>query len=160
MLINVNEILVQLYSVCPHRFVSVYFCYQRTASQSWTMPTSTKSYNPLEVTSKTTKLTKKKSPRLSEYVHIVFVHTAYFGVHRCSLFSLGLFVYESAHNNHTPHPPCLLFQAYRFHPDRVERMTGGPDSVLWDRWEWHRASSGNCPEGNTDWDAPKHLMPH
>lgn len=109
LLINFYEILVQLYSFCSHRFVFGYFAYQRTALQSWTMPTSTKSYNPLEVTSKTTKLTKKKSPRLSEYVYWIRPYCiAYFGLQRCSLFSLGLFVYDSPHNNHTTHPPNPL----------------------------------------------------
>jgi len=53
----------------------------------------------------------------------------------------------------------IAIRAYRFRPDRMERMTGGPETILWDRWEWRRAS-GNCPEGSTIWDPPTHLMPH
>ena len=51
-------------------------------------------------------------------------------------------------------------KAFRFIPDRVEFMSGGPDSVLWDRWEWTRSSSGDCPEGSLGWDEPKSLLPH
>lgn len=42
----------------------------------------------------------------------------------------------------------------------MERMKGGPDSVLWERWEWQRASAGDCPEGTLAWDEPKWLLPH
>jgi hypothetical protein len=50
--------------------------------------------------------------------------------------------------------------AYRFCPDRMERMKGGPDSVLWERWEWSRADAGDCPEGTLAWNEPVYLLPH
>ena len=36
----------------------------------------------------------------------------------------------------------------------MERMKGGPDSVLWERWEWSRADAGDCPEGTLAWNKP------
>jgi hypothetical protein len=51
-------------------------------------------------------------------------------------------------------------RAFRFHPDRIECMTGSPDHVIWERWEWTRLSSGDCPEGTIPWDEPKALLPH
>lgn len=51
-------------------------------------------------------------------------------------------------------------KAFRFHPDRMERMTGSPDCVLWERWQWTRAESGDCPEGTIPWEEPKALLPH
>lgn len=54
----------------------------------------------------------------------------------------------------------VLSQAYRFHPDRVERMKGGPDSVLWERWEWRRSPGGDASEGALAWDEPRWLLPH
>ena len=49
-------------------------------------------------------------------------------------------------------------KAFRFCPDRIERMSGGPDHVLWERWEWTRMKSGDCPEGTLPWHEPKSLM--
>ena len=49
-------------------------------------------------------------------------------------------------------------QAFRFCPDRLERMHGSPDTVMWDRWEWLRAP--NSEEVSISWNAPKHLLPH
>jgi hypothetical protein len=37
---------------------------------------------------------------------------------------------------------------------------GGPDSVMWDRWEWLRDPSGNDEAGQPVWNDPKQLMPH
>jgi len=52
-------------------------------------------------------------------------------------------------------------QAFRFCPDRLERMHGGPDSIMWERWEWMRNASGeNCPEGSIPWNPPNQLLPH
>lgn len=42
--------------------------------------------------------------------------------------------------------------AFRLKPDRMEYMRGGPDTVMWDRWEWLRDKDG--------WIDPKHLVPH
>jgi hypothetical protein len=42
--------------------------------------------------------------------------------------------------------------AFRLKPDRMEYMHGGPDTVMWDRWEWMRDENG--------WVEPKHLIPH
>jgi hypothetical protein len=44
-------------------------------------------------------------------------------------------------------------QAFRFHPTRVECMSGGPDSILWNRWEWSRDQDGI-------WKSPVALLPH
>ena len=50
--------------------------------------------------------------------------------------------------------------AYRFHPDRLELMTGSPDRTLWDRWEWIRDDEGECPEGSLDWKEASLILPH
>lgn len=42
--------------------------------------------------------------------------------------------------------------AYRYIPNRMERMVGGPDHIMWDRWEWKR-------DGD-DWLEPRHLLPY
>ena len=49
---------------------------------------------------------------------------------------------------------CL--QAFRFMPDRVERMScgGGSHSQVWDRWEWKRS------DARDGWSEPVWLMPH
>jgi hypothetical protein len=51
-------------------------------------------------------------------------------------------------------------RAFRFYPDRIECMHGGPDAVLWDRWEWHRDNEGDCPEGSLAWQSAQQLIPH
>ena len=51
-------------------------------------------------------------------------------------------------------------KAFRFSPDRIERMNGGPDSILWERWEWTRTEQGDCPEGTIVWNDPKMLLAH
>jgi len=33
-------------------------------------------------------------------------------------------------------------RAFRFHPKRLECMIGGPDSILWERWEWSKDDAG------------------
>ena len=43
-------------------------------------------------------------------------------------------------------------QYFRFKPKRLECMMGGPDSVLWNRWEWQM--------GANDWQDAKALLPH
>jgi hypothetical protein len=56
--------------------------------------------------------------------------------------------------------------AFRFRPDRMECMIGGPDSIMWDRWEWNRISTGVHGGGEDsvhekiEWDEAKHLVPH
>mmetsp|Transcript_7393 Transcript_7393/g.16374 ORF Transcript_7393/g.16374 Transcript_7393/m.16374 type:complete len:303 (+) Transcript_7393:84-992(+) len=49
--------------------------------------------------------------------------------------------------------------AVRFVPYRMERYIGGPDQVMWERWEWKKAS-GECPEGTSLWNEPKRLLPY
>ncbi|KAL3937513.1 MAG: hypothetical protein SGBAC_007405 [Bacillariaceae sp.] len=46
-------------------------------------------------------------------------------------------------------------QAFRFKPSRLECMIGGPDSVLWNRWEWQTND-----ENNDTWNPAKALLPH
>lgn len=55
--------------------------------------------------------------------------------------------------------------AFRLKPDRVECMLGGPDTVMWDRWEWLRDVDeiGGDEEHFGDlvaWKDPKRLVPH
>ena len=50
--------------------------------------------------------------------------------------------------------------AYRFQPNRLECMLGGPDTVMWDRWEWLRDDDGDKPKGTIAWAEPKLLIPH
>lgn len=45
-------------------------------------------------------------------------------------------------------------QAWRFVPDEMEKMTGGPGEIMWDRWEFTRE------EGTMNWCEPRHLMPY
>ena len=55
-------------------------------------------------------------------------------------------------------------QAFRWQPDRLECMRGGPDSVMWDRWEWTRKRQ--AAEDNNGllllllFDDPRPLVPH
>ena len=44
-------------------------------------------------------------------------------------------------------------QLFRFRPSRLECMIGGPDSVLWNRWEWQTDESD-------EWHPAKSLLPH
>lgn len=41
----------------------------------------------------------------------------------------------------------------KFVPTRMERYIGGPDQVIWDRWEWKR-------DGNASWSEPTRLLPY
>lgn len=50
--------------------------------------------------------------------------------------------------------------AYRFIPNRMECMLGGPDAVMWDRWEWLRDADGDAPKGTIAWAEPRRLIPH
>jgi pyridoxine/pyridoxamine 5'-phosphate oxidase len=50
--------------------------------------------------------------------------------------------------------------AFRFRPERMEFMMGGPDSVMWDRWEWLRDTASSDEAGQPVWNDPKQLMPH
>jgi hypothetical protein len=45
--------------------------------------------------------------------------------------------------------------AFRFIPQRLEYMHGGPDTVMWDRWEWMRKK-----DSSNGWADPKSLIPH
>ena len=49
-------------------------------------------------------------------------------------------------------------RAFRFEPDRLECMYGGPDTIMWDRWEWHRDKS--APSGASLWKDANNLVPH
>lgn len=51
-------------------------------------------------------------------------------------------------------------RAFRLRPDRLECMIGGPESVMWDRWEWLRDTKNDGPRGSIEWNEPKHLIPH
>ncbi|KAG7359113.1 hypothetical protein IV203_015702 [Nitzschia inconspicua] len=42
---------------------------------------------------------------------------------------------------------------FRFHPTRLECMAGGPDTVLWNRWEWQIDENGL-------WKEPAALLSH
>eukprot|EP00980_Cylindrotheca_fusiformis_P024493 scaffold11961_cov122-Cylindrotheca_fusiformis.AAC.5 len=44
-------------------------------------------------------------------------------------------------------------RAFRFRPTRLECMAGGPESILWSRWEWTKGDDGN-------WKEPMELLPH
>lgn len=50
--------------------------------------------------------------------------------------------------------------AFRFKPDRMECMLGGPDTIMWDRWEWLRDADGESPQGTIAWADAKHLIPN
>ena len=41
----------------------------------------------------------------------------------------------------------------KFVPTRMERYIGGPDQVIWDRWEWKR-------DDNASWSEPTRLLPY
>jgi len=42
--------------------------------------------------------------------------------------------------------------AWRLEPSRMERMQGGPDQIMWDRWEWIR-------QGKV-WAKANHILPY
>jgi hypothetical protein len=44
--------------------------------------------------------------------------------------------------------------AFRFKPTRLEYMHGGPNTVMWDRWEWL------YNKDTSSWAEPKNLIPH
>jgi hypothetical protein len=56
--------------------------------------------------------------------------------------------------------------AFRFRPNRMECMIGGPDSIMWDRWEWNRITKVGKEEeedsvhDKIEWEEAKHLIPH
>ena len=50
--------------------------------------------------------------------------------------------------------------AFRFQPDRMECMLGGPDTVMWDRWEWLRDPDVPSDINKIAWAEAKHLVPH
>jgi len=51
--------------------------------------------------------------------------------------------------------------AFRFQPNRMECMLGGPDTVMWDRWEWLRdPDSALDVKEPVVWADAKHLVPH
>jgi hypothetical protein len=52
-------------------------------------------------------------------------------------------------------------RAFRFQPDRIECMVGGPETVMWERWEWLRnIEAKDTPTGGIAWNDPKQLVPH
>ena len=52
--------------------------------------------------------------------------------------------------------------AFRFQPNRMECMLGGPDTVMWDRWEWLRDPTDAALDAKEPvvWADAKHLVPH
>jgi len=44
--------------------------------------------------------------------------------------------------------------AWTFEPRRMERMQGGPDAIMWDRWEWLRSADGK------NWAEANHILPY
>jgi len=44
-------------------------------------------------------------------------------------------------------------KAWNFVPTRMEKMIGGPDEIMWDRWEYVKE------EGSSTWCKPRHIMP-
>ena len=44
-------------------------------------------------------------------------------------------------------------QAFRFHPKRLECLMGGPDSIMWERWEWSK-------DINNEWQDGSPLLAH
>lgn len=49
----------------------------------------------------------------------------------------------------------IRLQAFRFYPSRLECMIGGPDIIMWERWEWIKD-----PDTDDAWNEPKLLLPH
>jgi len=45
-------------------------------------------------------------------------------------------------------------RAWRFVPNQMEKMTGGPGQIMWDRREWFRGEMDG-----SDWKEPEQLMP-
>ena len=43
--------------------------------------------------------------------------------------------------------------AWRFRPQRIEKMVGGPDTVMWDRYEWRVNDEGA-------WEKSHRMIPH
>jgi hypothetical protein len=44
--------------------------------------------------------------------------------------------------------------AWTFQPQRMERMDGGPDAIMWSRWEWLLSDDGK------GWAEAKHILPY
>eukprot|EP00563_Minutocellus_polymorphus_P017397 CAMPEP_0197716650 /NCGR_PEP_ID=MMETSP1434-20131217/1463_1 /TAXON_ID=265543 /ORGANISM="Minutocellus polymorphus, Strain CCMP3303" /LENGTH=270 /DNA_ID=CAMNT_0043301041 /DNA_START=52 /DNA_END=864 /DNA_ORIENTATION=+ len=44
--------------------------------------------------------------------------------------------------------------AWTFEPRRLERMDGGPDAIMWNRWEWLLSDDGK------DWTEANHILPY
>lgn len=52
-------------------------------------------------------------------------------------------------------------EAFRFIPDRIEQMKGGPDKIIWDRWQWKRIHNDNDKnESELEWSKPIQLLPY
>jgi len=54
-------------------------------------------------------------------------------------------------------------QALRFVPYRLECMSGGPETIMWERLQWKRAepNSENSEDWkNAEWNTPDGLLPH
>ena len=45
--------------------------------------------------------------------------------------------------------------AWTFEPRRMERMQGGPDAIMWDRWEWLRSAGDE-----KSWAEANHILPY
>jgi hypothetical protein len=49
--------------------------------------------------------------------------------------------------------------AFRLVPERLERMVGGPDHLVMDRWEWVAVGGLDTRGKDLDWSDPRHLLP-
>jgi len=63
---------------------------------------------------------------------------------------------ELENGNVSPEEIEATITAFRFVPDRMERMVGGPDMVIWDRWEWLLQEDA---QGAPSWNV-RHLLPY
>ena len=61
---------------------------------------------------------------------------------------------DLANSNVSPEELKSCIQAWRFVPENMEKMTGGTDEIMWERWEFSRE------EGSLNWREPRQLMPY
>ena len=59
---------------------------------------------------------------------------------------------ENGRIGHEELEACL--GAWTFQPQRMERMDGGPDAIMWSRWEWLLSDDGK------GWAEAKHILPY
>mmetsp|Transcript_22393 Transcript_22393/g.33134 ORF Transcript_22393/g.33134 Transcript_22393/m.33134 type:complete len:260 (-) Transcript_22393:74-853(-) len=61
---------------------------------------------------------------------------------------------DFVNSNISPEELKSCIQAWRFVPENLEKMMGGPDEIMWERWEFSRE------EGSSNWREPRQLMPY